>query len=310
MEEFAPALEPAYEGGGRLRILVTNDDGVRAPGIAALAAVAAESGHEAIVVAPMVDYSGAGAAVGPVHSRDGVDYEAYDIGVEKVLAYGIDGPPALAVILACVGGFGPPPEIVLSGINHGVNVGRSAMHSGTVGAALTGAHFGLRSLAVSIRYGDDPVPWSCPATLAGALLAVLSSAPPSTTLNLNVPNVTIDVLKGLRHGRLARGGTIRSAVHDTGGHDLPHMTLPPFPSGTLRLDLTPPGTNRDVSPDTDAGLVAHGFASLTALIGVREAGEEADTTVRAALDAVGELAGIGLGPDIADEDTEEDVATG
>ena len=72
--------------------------------------------------------------------------------------YGIDGPPALAVILACVGGFGPRPDIVLSGINHGVNVGRSAMHSGTVGAALTGAHFGLRCLAVSIRWGDDPVP--------------------------------------------------------------------------------------------------------------------------------------------------------
>ncbi len=293
-----------------MRILVTNDDGVRAPGIAALAAVAAEAGHEAIVVAPMVDYSGAGAAVGPVHSRDGVDYEAFEIGVENVPAYGIDGPPALAVILACVGGFGAPPEIVLSGINHGVNVGRSAMHSGTVGAALTGAHFGLRSLAVSIRYGDDPVPWRCPATLAASLLAVLSAAPPSTTLNLNVPNVGIDALKGMRHGRLARGGTIRSAVHDTGGHELPHMTLPPFQSGTLRLDLTPPGTNRDVNPDTDAGLVAHGFASLTALMGVREAGEEAEKTVRAALDAIGELTGVDAGPDITEQDPEEDLATG
>lgn len=300
---------PAYEGGGRLRILVTNDDGVRAPGIAALAAVAAQSDHEVIVVAPMVDYSGAGAAVGPVHSRDGVDYEAYDIGVEDVPAYGIDGPPALAVILSCVGGFGPQPDIVLSGINHGVNVGRSAMHSGTVGAALTAAHFGLRSLAVSIRFGDDPVPWSSSASIAGALLPVLADAPPGTTLNLNVPNIVLGELRGLRHGRLARGGTIRSAVHDTGGGEHPHMALPPSPSGTLRLDLTPPGTSRDVSPDTDAGLVAHGFASLTALVGVREAGDEAAKTVRAALDAVSEVAGIGEGPEITDEDAEDDVAT-
>ena len=62
-----------------MRILVTNDDGVRAPGIAALALVAASTGHDVVVVAPLIDYSGAGAAVGPVHSRDGVDYEAHAI---------------------------------------------------------------------------------------------------------------------------------------------------------------------------------------------------------------------------------------
>ncbi len=161
-----------------MRILVTNDDGVRAPGIAALARMAAATGHEVVVVAPMVDYSGAGAAVGPVHSRDGVDYETYEIdGLDGVPTYGIDGPPALAVILACVGGFGPRPDLVLSGINHGVNVGRSALHSGTVGAALTAAHFGLRCLAVSIRWGSDPVPWDTPATLAGGLIPVLAGAP-------------------------------------------------------------------------------------------------------------------------------------
>ena len=208
-----------------MRILVTNDDGVRAPGIAALASVAAATGHDVVVVAPLIDYSGAGAAVGPVHSRAGVDYEAHAIeGLGEMPTYGIDGPPALAVILACVGGFGPRPDIVLSGINHGVNVGRSAMHSGTVGAALTAAHFGLRCLAVSIRWGDDPVPWETPATMAAALVPVLEGAPAGTTLNLNVPNVGLHELRGLRHGRLGRGGTIRSAVHVTGGGDNPLPT--------------------------------------------------------------------------------------
>ena len=293
-----------------MRILVTNDDGVRAPGIAALAAAAAGSGHELIVVAPMVDYSGAGAAVGPVHSREGVDYQAHVLeGLGDVPSYGIDGPPALAVILACVEAFGPRPDIILSGINHGLNVGRAAMHSGTVGASLTGANFGLRCLAVSIKYGDDPA-WSSPARLAAALIPVLADSPAGTTLNLNVPDVELGELRGLRWGRLGRGRMVRSAVHATAESELPHVTLPPLPSGTLRLDLTPPGVNLDVAPDVDVNLLAHGFACLTALAGVREAGEETDATMLAAMDALYEVDGVGPGEEIRPEETEEDLATG
>jgi len=279
-----------------VRILVTNDDGVRAPGIAALARAAQGTGHEVVVVAPLVDYSGAGAAVGPVHSRDGVDYESHLIEGLDVPVYGIDGPPALAVILACVGGFGPRPDLVLSGINHGINVGRSAMHSGTVGAALTGAHFGLRCLAASIRFGNEPVPWDTPAALAAALVSLLAGSPAGTVLNLNVPNLPLDKLRGVRHGRLASGGSIRSAVHDTGsvpaatgpermpGDGHPHLALPPAGSGTLRLDLAPPGRpGEDGDLETDAGLLAADFACLTALVGVREAGPPADEVVDEAL---------------------------
>ena len=293
-----------------MRILVTNDDGVRVPGIAALAGAVVESGHDVLVVAPMIDYSGAGAAVGPVHSRDGVEYQAHVIeGLGEVPTYGIDGPPALAVILACVGGFGPRPDILMSGINHGVNVGHSAMHSGTVGAALTGAHFGLRTLAVSIKFGDDPVPWDCPAQLAVSMIPVLVAAPGGITLNLNVPNVALEALRGLRHGRLGSGGAIRSAVHDTDGGDLPHMTRPPFPSGKLRLDLTPLGSNLDVGPETDAGLVAHGFASLTPLVGVREAGHEAEATLMVAMEALHEVIAAGQGGRTG-TDRSEERATG
>jgi 5'-nucleotidase len=289
-----------------LRILVTNDDGVRAPGIAALAEVAASTGHDVVVVAPLIDYSGSGAAVGPVHSRAGVDYEAHAIdGLGDLPTYGIDGPPALAVILACVGGFGPRPDIVLSGINHGVNVGRSAMHSGTVGAALTAAHFGLRCLAVSIRWGDEPVPWETPGAMAAALVPVLAQSPPGTTLNLNVPNVPLAQLRGLRHGRLGRGGTIRSAVHDTEDAQttLPHVALPPGQTGTLRLDLTAPGSSTRVHPDTDAGLLARGYASLTALVGVREAGGEADDVVDSALESLYSVPGVTPGRDPGDDDS-------
>jgi 5'-nucleotidase len=301
-----------------MRILVTNDDGVGAPGIAALAKVAVASGHEVVVVAPMVDYSGSAAAVGPVHSRDGVDYETHEIdGIRGVPVYGVDGPPALAVIMACVGAFGPVPDILLSGINHGVNVGRSALHSGTVGAALTAAHFGLRSLAVSMRYGPEPVAWPTPASLAAAAIPVLGTALPGTVLNLNVPDVALSSLRGLRRGRLARGGTIRSAVHaaEGSGHH-PHVSLPPAPAGTLRLDLSPPGRSPLAEPDTDAGLVARHYASLTALVGVREAESSADTTVVGdTLSAVESAVGVGLGPPPGDigvdaHSADEELAAG
>ena len=280
-----------------MRILVTNDDGVRAPGIAALARAAHDAGHEVVVVAPLVDYSGAGAAVGPVHSRDGVDYESHALDGLDVPAFGIDGPPALAVILACVGGFGPRPELVLSGVNHGINVGRSAMHSGTVGAALTGAHFGLRCLAASIRWGDEPVPWSTPATLAAALLPVLAGSPAGTVLNLNAPNLALPSVRGVRQGALARGGSIRSAVHDSrpAVHDAGsgHLALPPAGSGTLRLDLVTPGAGAGTEDlETDAGLLAADYVSLTALVGVREAGGgPAGEVVASGLEALAGLCG-------------------
>ncbi|MHB8440142.1 MAG: 5'/3'-nucleotidase SurE [Acidimicrobiales bacterium] len=270
-----------------MRILVTNDDGVRAPGIAALARAAMGRGHDVIVVAPMIDYSGAGAAVGPVHSRDGIDYETHAIEDLDAPTYGIDGPPALAVILACVGGFGPRPDLVLSGVNHGVNVGRSALHSGTVGAALTGAQFGLRCLATSIRWGDEPVPWETPATLAGALVPVLAESPAGTVFNLNVPNLTMEALRGVRAGRLGRGGTIRSAVHDgvpsAMGPGHPHLDLPPAGSGTLRLDLTTPGSPDPDDLETDAGLVANDYASIGAIRGVADASDEGAAPLAAAL---------------------------
>ena len=71
---------------------------------------------------------------GAVYERESIPYEAVEIpGLAHVPTFGIDGPPALAVIVACIEGFGPPPDLVVSGINHGINAGRSALHSGTVG---------------------------------------------------------------------------------------------------------------------------------------------------------------------------------
>jgi 5'-nucleotidase len=314
---------PLMDGVEGVRILVTNDDGVEAPGIAALARAAFQSGNEVVVVAPLEDWSGASAAVGAFYRRDGVDYRTFAIaGLEGVPTYGVDGPPALGVILACVGGFGKRPDIVLSGINHGVNVGRSALHSGTIGSVLTAAQFGIRGLATSIRYGPDPVPWNTAADLAYALIPVLETAPPATVLNLNVPDVESHDLQGVRAARLGRGGTIRSVSYekpddpDTNYADSndPHPNapdsndaptddttrasrgrvarhtpadMPPGPFGTMRLDLAVPGSAGQEAPaehdgtDVDALLIGHNFATLTALVGVHEAGESREFVSRA-----------------------------
>lgn len=265
------------------RILVTNDDGVYAPGIAALArglAEAFDGEYELIVVAPLTDHSGAAAAVGPVYERESIPFEPVDIpGLEHIPTYGIDGPPALAVILACIEGFGPRPDLVVSGVNHGINAGRSALHSGTVGAALTGAQFGLPGLAVSIAWSNDPVPWETPVTLAARLVPIVGSSAPGTVLNLNSPAVPLDQLQGVRHGALGAIGLIRTArphspIETVHGSDVGSGVGTSGHAITLGLrggrGADARAEANEIDPDSDAGALADGWASVTPLVGVRE----------------------------------------
>ena len=264
-----------------MRILITNDDGVFAPGIAALArGLHAAFGveHELVVVAPLTDHSGAGAAVGPVYERESIPYEHVDIpGLADVPTYGIDGSPALSVILACIEGFGPRPDLIVSGINHGINAGRSALHSGTVGAALTGAQFGVSGLAVSIAWATEPDFWTTAVDLACGIVPVLADAEPATVLNLNVPALPPADMKGLRHGALGKVGLIRAvrpehtpllvdglAGDRTGGAIVLALR------GAVNEDADRLKERAELEPDSDAALVESGWASITALVGVRE----------------------------------------
>jgi 5'-nucleotidase len=303
----APGSDPTVIGLGLLchsaigacdvRILITNDDGVFAPGIEALArglAARFDGVHELLVVAPLVDHSGAGAAVGSVYERESIPYEAVQIpGLEHVHTYGVDGPPALAVILACIEGFGPRPDMIVSGVNNGMNAGRSALHSGTVGAALTAAQFGLRGVAVSIAWATDPVPWETPVTLACNLVPVVAAADRGTVLNLNVPAVPLSDLQGVRHGTLGRVGLIRS-VRSALTVDEVHSERNPAMGGAITLTLRG-GRGSDqgeeaaeIDPDSDAGLVAAGWASLTPILGVREDASPEGTEVLAKALAAGQ----------------------
>jgi 5'-nucleotidase len=285
-----------------VRILVTNDDGVGAPGLAALTRAVVRwvdagvdgpgTPHEVVVVAPSSNFSGAGAAVGSVTDGTTISYQrAFIEGAGQTEAYGLDASPALSVIAGALGAVGPKPDLVLSGINHGVNVGRSVLHSGTVGAALTASQLGISALAVSLRAGADPDPWESAAELAVALIPVLVAAPERTVLNLNVPALPLEEIRGVRWARVSGAGLIKSARGGGAGSwvapnrqemegpavaEAAHSVMEgePEEKGEIVLTVGSPFPHSGDLGLSDAGtedatLVAQGFAALTALRGPR-----------------------------------------
>lgn len=288
-----------------MRVLVTNDDGVHAPGLAAITRELARwagDEHEVVVVAPLANHSGASAAVGTVYEREAISYRRVTVpGADSVPAFGVDAPPALAVLVGTLGGFGPRPDIVVSGINLGVNVGRSVLHSGTIGATLAGAQLGLRGLAVSLRSGFPPEQWTTASKVAIEVLPALCAAPPRTVLNLNVPSIPLATLRGVRRARISTAGIVKAA---TGGTALATTGAAGGPAtggdadeGELRLTLGTAiptlGRLEDTEdPEDDAALIAAGYATLTPLVGVHEdTGPDADQVVQAALFRLHELLG-------------------
>ena len=273
-----------------MKVLVTNDDGVASPGLHELAAALVAADHDVIVVAPDRDMSGSAAALGQVHIDEEIEAQPVELpGLDGVPAFAVDGPPGLCVLAARLGGFGDPPDLVVSGINPGCNAGRAILHSGTVGAALTAANFGCRGLAVSLdvssrtlheRAGgagagdgvdgvDQRALWDAAAAVAVTAAGWLASAPECTVLNVNVPNRPVEHLAGARLAELAPFGTVRSSVVESspGG-------------GRLQMELRP--TTDEMPPDSDTGLVARGYVAVTPIVGPRAA----DLDVTAVLDAM------------------------
>lgn len=261
-----------------MRLLVTNDDGVEAPGLHALAGALHEAGHDVIVAAPLTNYSGSGASIGALGiGNELVLRHAIVPGFDRIAAYGVDGPPALAVMAANLGAFGERPALVVSGINPGNNTGRAVLHSGTVGAALTAANFGISGIAVSItdsaaerRYAatgevsderlkvHDEIHWSTAATMAVHAVEWIADEPAGTILNLNLPDIPFAKLQGVRWAEPASVGTVRAALVEV-------------EANRLRLELRP--TGQELPPGTDTALVRSGYAAVTLLTGVGVARE-------------------------------------
>lgn len=239
-----------------MRILVTNDDGLHAPGLLALAAALDAAGHEVVAIAPEGDRSGSGAAVGNLINGSFLRYRPMPLaGLDDVESIELDAPPALCVLAACLGAFGEPPELVASGINPGLNTGRLTLHSGTVGAALTAANLGLSAVAVSIAGRELTIEnWDVAGEMAAATVEWLQAAEAGTVVNLSLPDRPADKLEETRWGTLAPFGNIRAEVLER-------------TEERLELGFVP--TEVELPPDSDAVLVALGHPVVTALTGIR-----------------------------------------
>ena len=250
-----------------MRILVTNDDGIDATGLHVLAR-RLEGLGEVIVVAPDREYSGASAALGTLHLiQPEVRQVALD-GVDE--AWAVNGPPALCVMFSRLGVFGGPFDLVVSGINPGVNSGRAIYHSGTVGAALTARNGRVSGLAVSQAVNDFGVEgqgwdemladqhWDTAAEVgrrcAEALLADLPEQP--VVVNVNVPNRPLDQLAGWRRVEVAAlppRTLARAALQPKAGHP---------GAFAVQMEWGDPIT---LPEDTDSGAVEAGYVAVTAL---------------------------------------------
>ena len=250
-----------------MRILVTNDDGIDSVGLHVLAKAMTAHG-DVVVVAPNAEYSGAGASLGALHLiQPEVRLENVD-GVPE--AWSVSGPPALCVFFARLGTFGGPFDLIVSGINPGANVGRAVYHSGTVGAALTGRSGAISGIAVSQATAglgvegqawDEMIvgqQWDTAAAVAGAFTEGLLRALPTdpVVVNLNVPNVPIDELRGWKHA--------------TVGQQPPRLmstaVLEPKAgfSGAFSVKMTW-GDSAELPVGSDGRTVADGFVAVTYL---------------------------------------------
>ncbi|MDH4056622.1 MAG: 5'/3'-nucleotidase SurE [Gammaproteobacteria bacterium] len=228
-----------------MKILVSNDDGYLATGIITLAA-ALEKVAEVVVVAPDRNRSAASNSL-----TLNVPLRVTQTGPNR---YAVDGTPSDCVHLAVTGFLDYEPDLVVSGINHGANLGDDVIYSGTVAAAMEGRFLGLPTLAVSL-VGINLVHFETAAMVAAELVRKIDRAPfeSNVVLNLNVPDVPIEQLKGVKATRLGFRHKSEPILRDTD------------PYGRPIYWVGPAGPGQDAGEGTDFSAVEQGFASVTPL---------------------------------------------
>jgi 5'-nucleotidase len=230
--------------------LITNDDGIESEGLRQLALGAVAAGLRVVVAAPASESSGASSSITSVETDGRLVIEQRTLpGLEGHAAWAVGGLPAYIALVGLRGAFGETPDLVLSGINNGPNTGHAILHSGTVGAALTAAGQGTRALAVSLAVGTERR-WEAGAEFARRVIPALLEAPPGTALNLNVPNLPLEEIQGVVEAPLASFGAVQTNILKTG-------------EGYVQVGLSEIDPTSE--PDSDAALLARGWATLTAL---------------------------------------------
>ena len=228
-----------------MKILVSNDDGYLAKGINVLTE-ALDQVADVVVVAPDQERSGASSSL---TLKDPL--RVSEIAPNR---YKVDGTPADCVHLALTGYLDYEPDLVISGINHGANLGDDVIYSGTVAAAMEGRFLGLPSIAVSL-VGNNPMYFDTAAIILIKLILKIQQAPldSDVVLNLNVPNVPISKLKGIKATRLGFRHKSEQILKDMD------------PYGRPIYWVGPAGEGQDAGEETDFHAIEQGFASVTPL---------------------------------------------
>ncbi len=236
-----------------MRILLTNDDGIYAPGLAILEAIARELSDDIWIVAPHEEQSGAGHSLTlsrPVRVRRHDDRR-----------FSVSGTPTDAVMMALgVVMKDARPDLLLSGVNRGANLAEDVTYSGTVSAAMEGTLAGIRSIALSQVYAregmGDAVPFAAAQAWGARVLRPLIAAdmPPRTLINVNFPALAPDAVAGVK--------VAAQGFHDYGRAQIVKGTDPrgyPY----YWFGLTPTQTTPGHESDLEA--IADGFVTVTPL---------------------------------------------
>ena len=226
-----------------MHILISNDDGYEAPGITSLVR-GLEKQAQITVVAPERDRSGASNSLTlemPIRARTASN------GFIRV-----DGTPTDCVHLAITGLLDKEPDMVVSGINAGANMGDDVLYSGTVAAAMEGRFLGLPAIAISLA-GHDFKYFSTAVKVAQDLVKTLCRQPLANDyiLNVNVPDVPWEEIKGIQATRLGHRHKAEPVIRtqDPRGRDI--------------FWVGPPGAEQDAGEGTDFYAVRNGFVSVT-----------------------------------------------
>lgn len=228
-------------------ILVVNDDGITAKGIRSLIEVAQEFGN-VVVVAPDGPRSGMSHAITmnvPLRFKKVAEYD-------NVVEYITNGTPVDCVKLAQKVIMKKVPDLVVSGINHGANTAISIIYSGTMAAALEAAFEQIPSIGFSLLSYDADADFTASKVIARQIIkaALENTIPSHGCLNVNVPNIPLDMIKGIKITRQAKGYWKEDLI--------PHMD----PHGQAYYWLTGEFLNQDEGTDTDVWAVENNYVSV------------------------------------------------
>jgi 5'-nucleotidase len=236
-----------------LRILLTNDDGVYAPGLRALRTELQQLG-EVTVVAPASEQSAAGHSITvltPLLVQEVLDEENQPMG------WAVEGRPADCVKLALQELLPQQPDLIVSGLNAGSNAGINVLYSGTVAAAIEGAFFKRTSIAVSLEYTTKPKPmdFTRAADLARRVIVQILGHRPATgsLFNVNIPSLDRGPIRGIR------------VVPQNVAPYVERYDRRTDPRGRVYFWSSPDFHCPDPHPDTDVTCMAEGYITITPL---------------------------------------------